>query len=115
MAIVLKGAAVLTVDAANRFLPAADIRIEANTITALGAAGSLARPGDTVIDCSEGLVTPGLINTHTHAATAFYRGLAEDRPRAFWSAGYACRARSAYRRGSRLFGARGLRRAAAER
>src|SRR5471032_3147877 len=89
MAIVLKGAAVLTVDAANRFLPAADIRIEANTITALGAAGSLARPGDTVIDCSEGLVTPGLVNTHTHAATAFYRGMAEDRPRAFWSAGYA--------------------------
>jgi 5-methylthioadenosine/S-adenosylhomocysteine deaminase len=89
MAIVLKGAAVLTVDAANRFLPAADIRIEANTIAALGAAGSLARPGDTVIDCSDGLVTPGLVNTHTHAATAFYRGLAEDQPRAFWSAGYA--------------------------
>ena len=89
MAIVLKGAAVLTVDAANRFLPTADIRIEGTAIAALGDADSLARPGDTVIDCSEALVTPGLVNTHTHAATAFYRGLAEDRPRAFWAAGYA--------------------------
>jgi Cytosine deaminase and related metal-dependent hydrolases len=35
------------------------------------------------------LITPGLVNVHTHAATAFYRGMAEDRPREFWSAGYA--------------------------
>ena len=58
--------------------------------TALGPTGSLARPGDTLIDCSEALITPGLVNVHTHAATAFYRGMAEDQPREFWSsAGYA--------------------------
>ena len=74
---------------ADEFLPAADIRIEGDTISAIGAAGSLARPGDTLIDCSEALITPGLVNVHTHAATAFYRGMAEDRPREFWSAGYA--------------------------
>ena len=89
MAIVLGGGAVLTVNGANEFWPAADIRIEGHTIAAIGAAGSLARPGDTLIDCSEALITPGLVNVHTHAATAFYRGMAEDRPRAFWSAGYA--------------------------
>ena len=89
MAIVLSKASVLTVDADNRFLPAADIRVEGRTIEAIGAPGTLARPGDTVIDCSEALVTPGLINVHTHAATAFFRGLADDRPREFWSAGYA--------------------------
>ena len=89
MATVLSHAAVLTVDTGNRFLPAADVRIEGDTIAAVGAADTLARPGDTVIDCSEALVTPGLINVHTHAATAFYRGLADDRPRAFWAAGYA--------------------------
>jgi 5-methylthioadenosine/S-adenosylhomocysteine deaminase len=89
MATVLSHAAVLTVDADNRYLPAADVRIEGHAIAALGSAGTLAQPGDTVIDCSEALVTPGLINVHTHAATAFYRGLADDRPRAFWAAGYA--------------------------
>jgi 5-methylthioadenosine/S-adenosylhomocysteine deaminase len=89
MAIVLSGGAVLTVNGANEFLPAADIRIEGDTIAAIGAAGSLARPGDTLIDCGEALIAPGLVNVHTHAATAFYRGMAEDRPREFWSAGYA--------------------------
>jgi 5-methylthioadenosine/S-adenosylhomocysteine deaminase len=89
MAIILSGGAVLTVNGADEFLPAADIRIEGDTIAAIGAAGSLAQPGDTLIDCSEALITPGLVNVHTHAATAFYRGMAEDRPREFWSAGYA--------------------------
>ena len=89
MAIVLAGGAVLTVNGADEFLPAADIRIEGQTIAAIGAADSLTRPGDTLIDCSETLISPGLINVHTHAATAFYRGMAEDKPREFWSAGYA--------------------------
>src|SRR6266851_3745698 len=89
MATVLSRAAVLTVDADNRYLPAADIRLNGQAIEAIGAPGTLAQPGDTVIDCSEALVTPGLINVHTHAATAFFRGLADDRPREFWSAGYA--------------------------
>ena len=89
MAIILSGGAVLTVNGANDFLPAADIRVEGNIISAIGAPGSLAQPGDTLIDCSEALIAPGLVNVHTHAATAFYRGMAEDRPREFWSAGYA--------------------------
>ena len=88
MALVLQGGAVLTVNAANDFLPAADIRIEGTTIAAIGAAGTLARPGDEVIDAADTLVTPGLVNVHTHAATAFFRGLADDKPREFW-AGYA--------------------------
>lgn len=89
MAIILSGGAVLTVNGTDDFLPAADIRVEGNIISALGAPGSLAQPGDTLIDCSEALIVPGLVNVHTHAATAFYRGMAEDRPREFWSAGYA--------------------------
>ena len=88
MALVLQGGAVLTVNAANEFLPAADIRIDGTTIAAIGAPGSLARPGDDVIDATDTLATPGLVNVHTHAATAFFRGLADDKPRDFWE-GYA--------------------------
>jgi 5-methylthioadenosine/S-adenosylhomocysteine deaminase len=88
MALILSGGAALTVNAANEFLPDADIRLEGPLIAAIGAAGTLARPGDQVIDARETLVTPGLINVHTHAATAFFRGLADDKPRAFWT-GYA--------------------------
>jgi 5-methylthioadenosine/S-adenosylhomocysteine deaminase len=88
MALVLQGGAVLTVNAANEFLPFADVRIDGTTIVAIGRAGSLARPDDEVINATDTLVTPGLVNVHTHAATAFFRGLADDKPRAFW-AGYA--------------------------
>jgi 5-methylthioadenosine/S-adenosylhomocysteine deaminase len=86
-ALVLAGGAVLTVDPNDTLLPAADIRIEGARIAAVGAPGSLARPGDTVIDCRDALVMPGLVNTHTHAGTALFRGLVEDAPRDFWAAG----------------------------
>jgi len=87
MALILQGGAVLTVNAANEFLPRADIRIEGPTILAIGAAGTLGQPDDQVIDATDTLITPGLVNVHTHAATAFFRGLADDKPREFW-AGY---------------------------
>jgi 5-methylthioadenosine/S-adenosylhomocysteine deaminase len=88
-ALVLAGGAVLTVDASDTTLPAADIRIEGATIAALGPAGTLAQPGDQVIDCRDALVMPGLVNVHTHAGTALFRGLVEDAPREFWAGRYA--------------------------
>jgi 5-methylthioadenosine/S-adenosylhomocysteine deaminase len=89
MNLVLTGGALLTVDAADRLLPAADIRIVGNAIAAIGPAGSLVAPGDTVIDCRDTMVTPGLVNVHTHAGTALFRGLVEDAPREFWAGRYA--------------------------
>lgn len=86
MALVLQAATVLTVDAQDRLLRDVDIRIEGATITAIGT--GLAMPGDAVLDCARGLVMPGLVNVHTHAATALFRGLAEDLPRAFWAGAY---------------------------
>jgi 5-methylthioadenosine/S-adenosylhomocysteine deaminase len=88
MALVLASAMVLTCDPADRLLEAADLRIEAGRIAAIGPAGTLAGPGDEVLDCRRGLVMPGLVNVHTHAATWLFRGLAEDRPRAFWAGAY---------------------------
>ena len=85
MGLVLTGATVLTVDAADRVLTGCDVRIEGASIAALGEAAA-PRPGDEVIDCARGLVIPGLVNVHTHAATALFRGLAEDLPRPYWAA-----------------------------
>ena len=89
MTLILRAATALTVDRENRTLHAVDIAIEGNAIAAIGAGGSPGRPGDTIVDCSDALVTPGLINVHTHAATALYRGLADDRPAECWSRSYA--------------------------
>ncbi len=85
---VLAGGAVLTMDPGGRLLPAADIRIEGHKITGIGAAGSLARPGDAVIDCRDALVMPGLVNTHTHSCASLFRGLTEDLPREYWRNAY---------------------------
>jgi 5-methylthioadenosine/S-adenosylhomocysteine deaminase len=38
----------------------------------------------TVIDCSDCLIMPGLINCHTHAAMSLFRGLADDLPLETW-------------------------------
>src|SRR5579872_4949691 len=85
-ATVLRGGAILTMDATDRFLPEADIRIVDGKIAAIGKA--LAEPGDRVIDCQETLVIPGLVNTHTHACASLFRGLTEDLPRDYWRDAY---------------------------
>ena len=85
---VLTGGAVLTMDPDDRLLLAADIRIEDTKIDGIGAAGALVRPGDTVIDCRDTLVIPGLVNTHTHACASLFRGLTEDLPREYWRDAY---------------------------
>jgi 5-methylthioadenosine/S-adenosylhomocysteine deaminase len=86
--LILSGGAVLTVNAADEVLHAADILVEDGVIAALGAAGTLARSGDAVLDCRDTVVTPGLVNVHTHAGTALFRGRVEDAPRDFWAGQY---------------------------
>jgi 5-methylthioadenosine/S-adenosylhomocysteine deaminase len=88
MTLVLTNATILTVDETDRVLAGCDVRIEADTIQAIGPAGTLARPGEETLDCTDALVMPGLINVHTHAATALFRGLADDLPREFWADAY---------------------------
>src|SRR5690242_4973234 len=88
-ALVLSGGAILTVNQAEELIAAADLRVEGSRVAALGPAGTLAQAGDTVIDCHDTLITPGLVNVHTHAGAALLRGTVEDAPRAFWHAGYA--------------------------
>src|SRR5262245_7964947 len=87
MSLVLTHATVLTVDAEDRVLSDCDIRVEGKSVAAIGAGGTLAGPGDTRLDCTEGVVMPGFVNTHTHAATALFRGRADDKPREFWPDG----------------------------
>lgn len=86
--LVLAGGAVLTMDSSDRFLATADIRIVASKIDEIGEANTLARPGDRSIDCTDTLVIPGLINTHTHACAGLFRGLTEDLPREYWRDAY---------------------------
>jgi 5-methylthioadenosine/S-adenosylhomocysteine deaminase len=46
--------------------------------------GDLAGTGDERLDCSGSLVTPGLVNAHTHSAMTLLRGYADDKPLEAW-------------------------------
>jgi 5-methylthioadenosine/S-adenosylhomocysteine deaminase len=48
------------------------------------ADGAPARPEGEVLDAAGGLVLPGLVNAHCHAAMVMFRGLADDLPLETW-------------------------------
>lgn len=85
MATVITNATIVTVNAENRVLNNSDIRIVGDSIAAIGPTGTVTEPGDVIIDGTDAVVTPGLVNVHTHAATGIFRGLADDKPKSFWS------------------------------
>lgn len=66
---------VLTQDNKKRILKNSDILIDGNKISEIG---EIKQSVDEVLDCSDFLVIPGLINTHTHASMTLFRGMAED-------------------------------------
>lgn len=55
--------------------------IEENKIAAVGDESLLDRyPSDNIIDGKEGILIPGMINTHTHASMVVFRSLGDDVP-----------------------------------
>ena len=69
---------VLTMDADFTDHPSGGIAITEGKISAVGNVSGL--EAAQVIDAKGGLIIPGLINTHCHAAMTLFRGLADDRP-----------------------------------
>ena len=88
---------ILTMDDQNRAIPGGLLAISGNTISCIGTS---ARRGEfsgeaggdekdlttaeKEIDAKGGLILPGLINGHTHAAMSLFRGLADDLPLMGW-------------------------------
>ncbi len=69
----------------NATLPSgkkADVLVEGNRISKV--ASSISASGADKLDASGKLLIPGFINTHTHAAMALFRGIAEDMELADW-------------------------------
>jgi 5-methylthioadenosine/S-adenosylhomocysteine deaminase len=71
---------VVTFDEAGTVLEDGAVLVEAGRIAAIGKAADLeaAHAAAQRVDARGGIILPGLINAHTHAAMTLFRGLADD-------------------------------------
>ncbi len=78
---ILKNASfIVTLNPKKEVITDGAIYIEDSSIVDIGKTSEIMRKysDDEIIDCKNKLIMPGLINTHTHAATVLMRGLGED-------------------------------------
>jgi 5-methylthioadenosine/S-adenosylhomocysteine deaminase len=81
----LEGGIVVTMDAADSVYESGAVLMENGLLTYVGSADGCPPAADArVIDVSESIVIPGLINAHCHSPMTFMRGLAENCQPAEW-------------------------------
>jgi len=78
--LVVRHGTVVTVDGAHRVIADGAVAIEGGRIAAVGPAAEVdtAFRGRETLEARGGLVIPGLVNAHTHAAMVLFRGVADD-------------------------------------
>lgn len=86
--ILIKNGTILTMDPLNSIINNGIIGINGDTINFVGEGFGDDIDSENTIDACEGLILPGLINGHTHAAMALFRGLADDLPLMEWLNNY---------------------------
>ncbi|MDP3283626.1 MAG: S-adenosylhomocysteine deaminase, partial [Desulfobacterales bacterium] len=70
---------VITMDGEDSVIENGAVAVKGENIAAVGKAGELsAFKASKIIDARGGIIMPGLINSHTHAAMTIFRGLADD-------------------------------------
>jgi len=85
MSLLIRGAAVLTMEQGVRIMENGEIAVEGPLITHVGPAGSAPPQNwERIIDGGGLLAMPGLVNCHTHAAMTLLRGYADDLPLMQW-------------------------------
>lgn len=77
---IITNATILTMNATDSVYEDSGLAIKNNIIVDIGSSEKIRQlhAGEDEIDAAGGIVMPGLINTHTHAAMVYFRGLADD-------------------------------------
>ncbi len=86
--IIIENGTILTMDNENRRIENGYICIREDTITHIGEHHEKPFQAAKAINANGGLILPGLVNGHTHAAMSLFRGLADDRPLMDWLNNY---------------------------
>ena len=86
VSLLMTAAWVITMDQEGQVFAPGAVAIRNADIVAVGPQDELAArfAAARVLDYPQGLILPGLINAHTHAAMALFRGLADDLPLEDW-------------------------------
>jgi 5-methylthioadenosine/S-adenosylhomocysteine deaminase len=90
VSLLIQGAWVLTMNPQLEVFSPGAVALQDENIVAVGSPAELQQryaPAQ-VLDYPQGLIAPGLINAHTHAAMALFRGLADDLPLKEWLNNY---------------------------
>ena len=90
VSLIIQGAWVLTMNREHQVFSPGAVALKGAEIVAVGPPAELQQryaPAQ-VLDYPQGLILPGLINAHTHAAMALFRGLADDLPLEEWLNNY---------------------------
>jgi 5-methylthioadenosine/S-adenosylhomocysteine deaminase len=82
--LLIKNGVVLTMDPEGSMWNPGYVGVKEDRIEGIGADEGRNARAEKVIDAKGGLVLPGLINSHTHAAMTLFRGLADDLPLMEW-------------------------------
>lgn len=86
VSLLLTAAWVVTMNQEGQVFAPGAVAVRGAEIAAVGSQDELAGrfAAERVLDYPKGLLLPGLINAHTHAAMALFRGLADDLPLEDW-------------------------------
>ena len=79
---IISNGPVMTNDPANPFVPDGAVVVQGDSIVAVGPAAEIraTHPGQETIDVGGRVIMAGLINAHTHAYSAYARGMAVHQP-----------------------------------
>lgn len=86
--LIIKNGTLLTMDFKNSILENGFLAIRGDRISHMGTGDMPSIKATKIIDAKGGLVLPGLVNGHTHAAMTLFRGLADDLPLMQWLENY---------------------------
>lgn len=86
--IIIKNGTILTMDITGSVIENGFLCITGDTISHIQSEDKNEYQATRVIDASHGLILPGLVNSHTHAAMSLFRGLADDLPLMEWLNNY---------------------------
>ncbi|NNG00521.1 MAG: amidohydrolase [Desulfobacteraceae bacterium] len=83
--ILVENGIVITMDEDNSMITDGAVAVVGDVIEKIGGTDDFTEwDADNRIDAKGGIILPGLINTHTHAAMTLFRGLADDLPLMAW-------------------------------